>query len=148
MPCDNNISYAYSFNNLESMTVKPPYFMSDDAQAYWNAWSSTFGENNTKKFLCSWHVDRAWRKALQEHVSEKEERALVYHQLCLLHNETDEVVFCGLHQQFLSYLYTNHTKFFEYFKNTCALRCSQWATCYRKGTVVNTNMHLEAFHRC
>ena len=140
---------ATFFKHLKckSGDIKPTYFMSDDAQAYWNAWSSIFGVNDTKKFLCSWHVDRAWRKALQEHVSDKEERALVYYQLCLLHDETDEVVFSGLHQQFLSYILANHTRFFQYFKNTYAMRCGQWVACYRKGTIVNTNMHLEAFHR-
>ena len=53
--------------------LKPIVFMSDDAQQYWNSWSSVYWKNNTKKLLCIWHIDRAWRKALNEFVSNKEE---------------------------------------------------------------------------
>ena len=38
-------------------------FMSDCAEQYFNAWSVVFGCSNTKKLLCVWHVDRAWRPA-------------------------------------------------------------------------------------
>lgn len=127
--------------------LKPDYFMSDDAQQYWNAWAATYGTNSTTKLLCTWHVDRAWRKALQEHIGDTESRPLVYHQLRLLLSESDKVKFNVLLQQFLSFLMTNHSRFFEYFRGTYALRCSQWATCHRIGTIVNTNMHLESFHR-
>lgn len=42
---------------------------------------------------------------------------------------------------------TNHSRFFEYFRGTYAKRCGEWATCHRVGAIVNTNMHLESFHR-
>ena len=57
------------------------WFMSDDAQQYFNAWKGVFGAKGTTKLLCAWHVDRAWRSALHEHVSNKQTRVKIYHQL-------------------------------------------------------------------
>ena len=39
--------------------TKTHVFVSDDAQQYFNAWSEIFGKDDTKKLLCSWHIDRA-----------------------------------------------------------------------------------------
>ena len=40
--------------------INPQWFMSDDADQYYNAWADVFGVGITKKVLCAWHVDRAW----------------------------------------------------------------------------------------
>ena len=53
--------------------LSPSWFMSDDAEQYFNAWRGVFGDNGTKKLLCAWHVDRAWRDALAKHVEDKEQ---------------------------------------------------------------------------
>lgn len=37
--------------------------------------------------------------------------------------------------------------FGAYFKSNYANRCKQWAYCYRISAGINTNMHLEAFHK-
>ena len=75
--------------NLHDRTkdLKSIVFMSDNAQQYWNSWSAVYGKNNTKTLLCKWHIDRAWRKALNEFVSNKEERIKIYHYLQLLLTE-------------------------------------------------------------
>ena len=39
--------------------IQPKPFLSDDAEQFWNAWVGVFGLNQTKKLLCTWHVDRA-----------------------------------------------------------------------------------------
>ncbi len=143
----NSLSIFLKQLRLRSGDLKPEYFMSDDAQQYWNAWAAAYGTNSTKKLLCTWHVDRAWRKALKEHIPDAESRATVYHQLRLLLSEPDEVNFRVLLQQFLSLIATEHSRFFEYFRANYALRSDQWATWHRVGTIVNTNMHLESFHR-
>ena len=54
--------------------------MSDDAEQYYNAWSGVFGPV-PKKLLCSWHVDRAWKKAIYEHIIGPEAKLEVYHML-------------------------------------------------------------------
>ena len=42
----------------------------------------------------------------------------------------------------------NKTKeFTSYFERVYRCRKNQWALCYRSGSGVNTNMHVEAFHR-
>ena len=39
-----------------------------------------------------------------------------------------------------------HIDFYTYFTQYAASK-EQWATCYRIGTIVNTNMYVESFHR-
>ena len=67
--------------------------MSDDAQQFYNAWSNVFTKVSPKKLLCYWHVDRAWRKALQQMVDSTEVRVHIYHHLCVMHESTDEAQF-------------------------------------------------------
>ena len=137
------------FLKQRSCPLTPTWFMSDDAQQYWNSWKEAYGENNTKKLLCTWHIDRAWRNALQEHIQGKESQAIVYNRLRVLLSETDSSKFCCLLQQFLSCIYSDHSSFFTYFRSTYATRPVQWATYYRVGTIYSKhkiNMHLESFH--
>ncbi len=66
--------------------LTPTCFMSDCAEQYYNSWCGVFGSNMTKKLLCIWHIDRAWRKSLQEHIPDQQKRIEVYHQLRLERN--------------------------------------------------------------
>ncbi|KAH1022031.1 hypothetical protein HUJ04_011500 [Dendroctonus ponderosae] len=45
-------------------TVRAATFMSEDAELYFIAWSAVMDVTKTKKLLCIWHVDRAWRAKL------------------------------------------------------------------------------------
>ena len=121
--------------------------MSDCAEQYFHAWSGVFTKGNTKKLLCIWHVDRAWRKALNDHVSEKASRIEIYHQLRVLLNEREESQFIVRLQQFMSFLHDTYEDFYKYFNTHYIPITCQWATCYRVNTVVNTNMYTESFHR-
>ena len=121
--------------------------MSDDAEQYFNAWKGVFGGNKTRKVLCVWHIDRSWRKALHEHIKDKEEQIYVYHSLCLLLQELDEPTFRVMLQSFLTHLHTNHKHFYIYFQNVYYSGLQEWAACYRKGCTANTNMFVESFHR-
>ena len=120
--------------------------MSDDADAFYNAWQTVFG-GEAKKLLCFFHVDRAWRKNLNEHIKNKQDLVETNHQLRTLLIETDKSKFHVLLQQFMSLIKQRFPSFYSYFSNTYAKRAPKWATCYRVGTVANTNMHLESFHR-
>ena len=126
--------------------ISPQWFMTDDAKQYHNAWLEVFGENNTRKILCAWHVDRVWRKALLQHIGEREIQVRIYHQLRLLLAETEESQFRVILQEFLTYTEKHHYKFYNYFNIYYCKRVEQWASCYRKHTAVNTNMFVEAFH--
>lgn len=146
---EDRTTLTYFFQCLYARTdlIASNTFMSDDAPQYWNAWSSVYGTNQTRKLLCIWHVDRSWRRALQRHVHEKSEQVAIYHSLRVLLNEKEIVEFRLLLQQFMSILSTSQPHFYEYFKSHYAQRAEQWTTCYRSTTLVNTNMHVEAFHR-
>ena len=123
------------------------WFMSDDVNQYFNAWKGVFHDKETKNLLCAWHVDRAWRTALNQHVNTKQSRIEIYHQLRILLMENEEAQLRQLLQQFLSFLDTKERAFSKYFKENYCNRLSEWASYFRIGSVVNTNMFLESFHR-
>ena len=60
--------------------VHPLWFMSDMAEQYYLAWVSVF-DSTPRKLLCTWHVHRAWRGELQQHVTVVEKQAAVYRKL-------------------------------------------------------------------
>ena len=70
------ISYFQSIKVLVGNII-PKWFMSDDAEQFYTAWISVFGPG-PHKLLCSWHVDRAWRKNIKL-IESKETQAEVYH---------------------------------------------------------------------
>ena len=37
--------------------LHPQWFMSDDAEQFFNAWKGAFGGDHTRKLLCAWHLD-------------------------------------------------------------------------------------------
>ena len=75
--------------------VRPLWFMSDMAEQYYLAWVSVF-DSTPRKLLCTWHVDRAWRGALQQHVQGMERQAAVYSQLRVLLEELERDKFTTL----------------------------------------------------
>ena len=126
--------------------VATDVFMSDDADAYYNAWVSTFPRPN-KKLLCSWHVDRSWRRKLNEHIRDRAVLAEVYAAMKRVQNETNEAVFRRSLQQFLAWVRGLSEPLATYFEREYARRTREWASCFRLGSRVNTNMFLESFHR-
>ena len=58
----------------KSGVIHPHWFTSDDAEQYYSAWTYVFGIGGTKKVLCAWHVDRAWRKGLNLHIKSQTKR--------------------------------------------------------------------------
>ena len=129
--------------------ISPKVFMSDDADQYYKSWCTVMGVNSTKKLLCAWHVDRAWRKGLARHIQDVHTRLEVYHQLRVLLSVREETQFRLKVQQLISYLLEAQPTFCEYFQREYASpeRISQWATFNRINSGVNTNMMLESFHR-
>ena len=68
--------------------LKTSWLMTDMAEQYYIVWSAVFGP--TKKILCTWHVDRAWRGHLT-FIQSKEVQTTIYHSLRVLLDGTD----CG-----------------------------------------------------
>ncbi|XP_067134139.1 uncharacterized protein [Centruroides vittatus] len=122
-------------------------FMSDDASAIYNAWKDIMGPA-THQLLCTWHVDRAWRKKVLSSFPDKVTQALMYKMLRVLLEEPNPEKFENLIKEFIQSLNQKETKEFQkYFVHTYASRPKVWAYCYRKGLGINTNMYLEAMHR-
>ncbi|XP_023237746.1 uncharacterized protein LOC111636684 [Centruroides sculpturatus] len=61
-------------------------FMSDDASAIYNAWKDIMGPA-THQLLCTWHVDRAWRKKVVTSFPVKVTQELIYKMLRVLLKE-------------------------------------------------------------
>ena len=127
--------------------INPTHFMSDDAGQFFTAWTEVFG-SSPNKLLCTWHVDRAWRGKLSV-IGNKQLEATVYHNLRVLLEEMDtssfEVLLAKTVEQLLQSPQTE--TFGQYFISKYKYRKEQWAACYRKGCIANTNMYVESFHR-
>ena len=81
---EEGIPVAWMISNREDMMALLPFFeaikrtcgdiapkwsMSDCAEQYFNAWKGVFDVSQTNKLVCIWHIHRAWRKALREHIA-------------------------------------------------------------------------------
>ena len=126
--------------------LSPNIIMSDCAEQYYGAWVEVF-EGTPKKLLCIWHVDKAWRRKLNECITEKEDRITIYHHLRVLLEEKDIARLRILLQQFLSFLHKDQLAFLTYFQNEYVPHIEEWAYAYRHGAEINTNMYVETFHR-
>lgn len=158
--CDKGIPVARLISNKESRDVlrvifssirekcgdvKTEIVMTDDAEAYHNAWISAFSRPD-KKLLSSWPVDRNWRRKINEHVQDSKLK-LLYAALKSLQNETSEAEFRRSLQKFLAWLSDVSEAMATYFEREYTRRPREWASCFRVGTRTNTNVFVESFHR-
>ena len=124
--------------------------MSDDAENFFNARRAIFTVKDTRKLICAWHIDKSWRRGIQNHISSRTKQIEVYHHLRILlsYSEGEVVSFRLRLQQFISCLSDDGdlASFLKYFQKEYIQRIKQWAPYYRIATVVNTNMAVEAFH--
>ena len=128
--------------------VTPRWIMTDDADQFFNSWKTVFSEG-PQKLLCTWHVDKAWRGALASKIADKQLQCQLYHSLTTIAEEPDINVFnqmlTNLEKQLQEHKDTKH--FADYLHTYYTSRKEQWAMCYRKKAGINTNMHVESFHR-
>ena len=142
----DTLSHWFKSINSKTGMLNPKWFMSDDAEQFFNAWTAVFGGGGMRKLLCAWHVDKAWRKAL-DNVKDINIRIELYHFLQALLQENEVTAFRIKLQHFLTIANNRSKDFHSYFLQYYAKRVEQWASCYRVGTTVNTNMFVESFHR-
>ena len=123
------------------------YFMSDCAKQYFNALCSVFGCENTKQLLCIWHVDRAWRSALNEHTIywQATEGRNLSSPSRFITKERGKQIYSPVATDNVFHNWDVAYSFFKYFNTIYVSHVKQWGTCYRVGTVVNTNMFTESF---
>ena len=119
-------------------SLTPQWFMSDDADQFFNAFRVVFGSTGTKKILRAWHIDRSWRRALRQDIRGNDRRIEIYHYLRVILMESDPAAFRVQLQQFLTFLdENNENNVLHYFRNNYCNRVEQWASCYRLGTHAN-----------
>ncbi len=98
--------------------VKLQWFMSDDAEQFYSAWIAVF--NKPRKLLCTWHIDRSWRRAISTMVKDQMNEVSLYHILRTLMEEVDETKFIEVFHSTVNYMKTNEgfEQFLQYFENT------------------------------
>lgn len=122
--------------------LQPDIFMSDDAQSFWNAWTSVFGTGKSKKLLCAWHVDKNWKNQLQKKVKDRSRIPELYHGLYLLLKESSEEKFRQMAPCFLTDVEEKEPEFYRYLNDsyfTPEDRLHQWVAWRRIGNNGNRN---------
>ncbi|GBN01390.1 hypothetical protein AVEN_110443-1 [Araneus ventricosus] len=128
--------------------LNPQFFMSDDAPAFYNAWTDVF-ESSPHKLLCAFHFDKAVTKQLKQLISNKLKSCEVYKSLITIFSENIQQRFLEMYPNFKNDLLDDPEteKFGIYFINNYDHRLKEIAACYRLESIVNTNNHLESFHK-
>ena len=80
-------------------------------------------------------------------MEEQQDKIEIYHQLYVLLQEREENQFMVRLQQLMLFLSDKYPDFHQYFKTQYVAKVKEWATCFRIGTIVNTNIFIESFHR-
>ena len=146
---EDHVLLSNFFAHLKEKTgpISPDWFMSDMAGQYYSSWVHAFG-GNPRKLICTWHVDRAWRKNLSK-IKDKAKQTEVYHMLRTLLDEMDPLKFEKLLDGTVEEWGRDSSlsDFLEYFQNYYVKNFQEWAGCHRKNACINTNMYAESFHR-
>ena len=110
------MTFFFTILKEKVQNIEAQIFMSDDFPAYYNAWKSVMGEAG-KQLLCTWHVDKNWRQALNK-IKNPEKRVAVYKFLRTVLEEVDENKFELLLNKFISDLESDFDlhAFTTYFK--------------------------------
>jgi len=130
------------------MDLSDVILMTDDTEVYASAWTHVM-VRPARRLLCTWHINRAWRRNLSKVKGDRSTQDAVYKTLWSLMELTDLDVFSMKMHQFVSSL-TDDDKtrdFASYFEREYARRPELWAFSHRMGLRVHHNMHLEAMHR-
>lgn len=101
-------------------------------------------------WLCTWHVDKAWRENIREKVKDVTAQTEVHKMLRTVLEETSETTFSDLVAKVLNQLQScDQTAAFHqiYFVSEWVPKVQEWAFCQRLALGINTNMYVEAFHR-
>ncbi|GFT74293.1 MULE domain-containing protein [Trichonephila clavipes] len=158
----NGIPEAFCFSNRSTEEVFRIYFsaiknavgkietttfMTDDAPAFYNAWSYVMGTVKNV-LLCAWHVTRNWHQNLNK-IKNPEKRKIVNKALKAVKDELCLETFSNLMKQFIEDLLNDPdtSEFGKYFQQNYAQRPEKWAYCCRKGLGINTNMYLESLYK-
>ncbi|GFX90983.1 uncharacterized protein TNCV_197611 [Trichonephila clavipes] len=116
----------------EHTCISPRVLMTDDSESFFNAWKTVFGIPE-KRLLCTWHVDRSWRRSIARLITKKEMQVEAYKIVRSLLVETDEAAFDIMLKEALKMFDEKEEKeeFKIYFEQTYSKRSEVWAYCHR-----------------
>ena len=128
--------------------IKPSWFMSDIAPQFYEAFCTT-NECQSKRLLCIWHVDKAWKEELRKKIGNVEIEVEIYKMMRVVLEQVDEKLFDDYLSNLMERLEASSKteNFAIYFKKFWVERKRQWGFCFRTGDGINTNMFCEAFHK-
>ncbi|GFV75937.1 uncharacterized protein TNCV_1455341 [Trichonephila clavipes] len=117
----------------EHTCISPRVLMTDDSESFFNAWKTVFGIPE-KRLLCTWHVDRSWRRSIARLITKKEMQVEAYKIVRSLLVETDEAAFDIMLKEALKMFDEKEEmkEFKIYFEQTYSKRSKVWAYCHRK----------------
>lgn len=127
--------------------IKAKVLMTDDADAYVNAWTKVMSKPE-HHLICSWHIDKSWTNNLSK-IKNVDKRTQVYYACRVLLEELDIEKFEDSLEGFLvdCTVDPDTQSFGDYFEKHYANRTEKWAYCYRKKLEINTNMFLESMNK-
>ena len=157
-------TFFAAIRNKIGFIIKTDCFVSDDANAFFNAWCAEMKTDNPPhKRLCAWHVNKNWNAYLSQVPDDPVEPEMLdmlgkpitkrrhcKKSLFSLRLELDKDEFNIKLKSFLELLKSDngYAKFESYFTNNYGQRVEQWAyTFLAEEGGYNTNMYLEAWHR-
>ncbi|XP_065203989.1 uncharacterized protein LOC135834080 [Planococcus citri] len=160
---DNGIPVAFCFSNRGTLqlytlffekvkeslgkTITTKIFMSDGEVTFYTAWAAVMGSAE-RQLLCLWHLYKTWNQHFPK-IDDLNKRKLVKKTLYAVAAEPNVENFCQEYKNFLKQLEEDEdtVKFYKYLNDYYTKNTESWAACYRSHAVIQTNMHLESFHK-
>ncbi|KAK5986918.1 MULE domain-containing protein [Trichostrongylus colubriformis] len=130
----------------------PTYFMSDDANAFFNGFRRVFPQSTARKLLCVYHVvkaiERNCKTKLHDGRLQKTMRDSIVNKVRELCRTTDHSIFSARYSDLLAHLKeSGETELLDYFERTWSPRTQHWGAFARRYSAMNTSMLIERFHR-
>ena len=126
--------------------INAEFFMSDDADAYFNSWKVAMGD--ATKILCSWHVFKNWKQNVRAMVKSTDKQEQLLKMMVSIRDEQlFEVASSRLERLIVELEKKSSTKEFGKYLKYYTKRLDQWLYCRRRALIPNTNMHIENLHR-
>jgi MULE transposase domain len=125
--------------------IETRWFLSDDASAFYNAWTNIVG-GSTQKLLCIWHVLKNVNRNIQSLVHNAEVSAKIkscFRGVMYSHNhQSCQDAIAALRVEAQPFPKTS-----AYLEGYYLNRIHQWALIHRVGSRMSTSGHIESFHR-
>ena len=101
-----------------------------------------------KHYLCTWHIDKNWKRNLVKKVGLAQRRTEIYHQLYFLRTMLDLSKFEWYYTNFINGL-DKEELFRNYFVDNYGSedRKQKWGHCFRDTEIIFTTSHIENYHR-